>query len=315
MQKGTLRVGYPTSDPRGAYEVLCCWLHVGCSSELFTLLLQGEAQPQQLEQLREDLIVSLSTLDYTAAAAAAGAAANTPKAEGGDGISQALAKEEPTPCKEEKQEGRKTRVSAQGRRGREADKAGNKEDAKESISIASTTTPGSGGPSTASASSTPDDASGEPRGPKGELASSGTSAKDEEAKQLSLQERLMLERAGCIVSLDLLCLAEEGLSSSEQREVDAAIAAAARRLFFPSDEKEEKAAAEEVLEGLTKRAIAGRLPSPPGLQLPLLPFQEEGLWWLAQQEASDIRGGILADEMGKQQQQQPHPGMFLIHSF
>ena len=32
--------------------------------------------------------------------------------------------------------------------------------------------------------------------------------------------------------------------------------------------------------------------------MPLLPFQKESLGWMQKQEASDVRGGILADEMG-----------------
>ncbi|KAI5079566.1 hypothetical protein GOP47_0005045 [Adiantum capillus-veneris] len=37
---------------------------------------------------------------------------------------------------------------------------------------------------------------------------------------------------------------------------------------------------------------------PPELLMPLLPFQKEWLWWSLRQEASETRGGILADEMG-----------------
>lgn len=37
---------------------------------------------------------------------------------------------------------------------------------------------------------------------------------------------------------------------------------------------------------------------PPELLMSLLPFQKEWLWWSLRQEASEIRGGILADEMG-----------------
>ncbi|KAI5815944.1 SNF2 family N-terminal domain-containing protein [Pyronema omphalodes] len=39
-------------------------------------------------------------------------------------------------------------------------------------------------------------------------------------------------------------------------------------------------------------------PQPEGLSLSLLPFQKEGLHWLREQEKSEFRGGILADEMG-----------------
>jgi len=37
---------------------------------------------------------------------------------------------------------------------------------------------------------------------------------------------------------------------------------------------------------------------PPGLSLKLLPFQQEGLYWMLQQEKGPWKGGMLADEMG-----------------
>ncbi|KAJ1941537.1 DNA repair protein rad16, partial [Linderina macrospora] len=37
---------------------------------------------------------------------------------------------------------------------------------------------------------------------------------------------------------------------------------------------------------------------PPNLKIRLLPFQREGVWWMARQEGTQFRGGILADEMG-----------------
>ena len=36
------------------------------------------------------------------------------------------------------------------------------------------------------------------------------------------------------------------------------------------------------------------------LLMPLLPYQKEGLGWMVNQEQTAVRGGILADEMGKQ---------------
>ena len=45
-------------------------------------------------------------------------------------------------------------------------------------------------------------------------------------------------------------------------------------------------------------ARAFRHPAPAELTQPLLPFQEEGLGWMLRQEDTDVRGGILADEMG-----------------
>ncbi|TIA73996.1 hypothetical protein E3P92_01431 [Wallemia ichthyophaga] len=40
------------------------------------------------------------------------------------------------------------------------------------------------------------------------------------------------------------------------------------------------------------------LPSPPGLKLKLLPFQQESLYWMKEQEKGPWKGGMLADEMG-----------------
>ena len=37
---------------------------------------------------------------------------------------------------------------------------------------------------------------------------------------------------------------------------------------------------------------------PPSLLAPMLPYQKEGLGWLCAQEEGEMRGGILADEMG-----------------
>eukprot|EP00921_Rhytidocystis_pertsovi_P019757 GHVQ01031404.1.p1 GENE.GHVQ01031404.1~~GHVQ01031404.1.p1 ORF type:complete len:1497 (-),score=222.63 GHVQ01031404.1:2193-6683(-) len=54
----------------------------------------------------------------------------------------------------------------------------------------------------------------------------------------------------------------------------------------------------EELEKLAHRKIFDRMPAPSSLMVPLLPFQEEGLAWLCSQEESDVKGGILADEMG-----------------
>lgn len=39
-------------------------------------------------------------------------------------------------------------------------------------------------------------------------------------------------------------------------------------------------------------------PQPEGLTLTMLPFQLEGLYWLRNQEKTEFRGGVLADEMG-----------------
>ncbi|KAJ2721475.1 DNA repair protein rad16 [Coemansia sp. Benny D115] len=44
--------------------------------------------------------------------------------------------------------------------------------------------------------------------------------------------------------------------------------------------------------------IADKVSQPPELKIKLLPFQQEGVWWMTQQEQSIFHGGILADEMG-----------------
>ncbi|EPR62257.1 SWI2/SNF2-containing protein RAD16 [Toxoplasma gondii GT1] len=75
-------------------------------------------------------------------------------------------------------------------------------------------------------------------------------------------------------------------------------AAKEKRRAEGDDEFPEDGDIADVMRNLVKRQIEGRRPAPPDLLLPLLPFQEEGLWWLCRQEQSEVRGGILADEMG-----------------
>lgn len=53
----------------------------------------------------------------------------------------------------------------------------------------------------------------------------------------------------------------------------------------------------EKLRLAAKRSVE-QAEQPPGLTIKLLPFQREGLHWLLKQEASEWKGGILADEMG-----------------
>ncbi|KAJ1766388.1 DNA repair protein rad16 [Coemansia sp. RSA 1813] len=52
------------------------------------------------------------------------------------------------------------------------------------------------------------------------------------------------------------------------------------------------------LEPATADKKMGKIGQPRDLKMKLLPFQQEGVWWMAQQETSVFRGGILADEMG-----------------
>ena len=52
---------------------------------------------------------------------------------------------------------------------------------------------------------------------------------------------------------------------------------------------------EEIIKG--EKWTTQREP-PDNLLAPMLPYQKEGLGWLCKQEDSDMRGGILADEMG-----------------
>ncbi|KAJ1813733.1 DNA repair protein rad16, partial [Coemansia sp. RSA 2598] len=41
-----------------------------------------------------------------------------------------------------------------------------------------------------------------------------------------------------------------------------------------------------------------KISQPADLKIKLLPFQQEGVWWMSQQESTVFHGGILADEMG-----------------
>lgn len=60
----------------------------------------------------------------------------------------------------------------------------------------------------------------------------------------------------------------------------------------------------QVWEEETAKSLGGEkrllqtVEPPPELLMSLLPFQKEFLWWSLRQEASETRGGILADEMG-----------------
>lgn len=297
--KGALRVGYPTSDPRGAYEVLCCWLHLGCSRELFSLILNEQAEGHAVERLREDLIISLSCIESVGAEHSERAKA--PKAMTKAEDAQNPPKDESTPLKTE-HPARRTRSSGRDTVVAKTEGGEETDNNREAPTVASTVAGRSSGASCASASSTPYEESSDCGSPGGGNPP-GCALEDRKGDEaLSTRNRLLLERAGSIVALDRLCLMAEDLSEAEQREVQEVLAAAALLLFFPDEVQKETlaatAATEEVLEGLTKREIKGRVASPKGLLLPLLPFQEEGLWWLTQQEASHIKGGILADEMG-----------------
>jgi DNA repair protein RAD16 len=51
-------------------------------------------------------------------------------------------------------------------------------------------------------------------------------------------------------------------------------------------------------EASVERQLQNKKQAPPGLLMPLLPFQRESLAWMCEQEDSKYKGGILADEMG-----------------
>ena len=51
-------------------------------------------------------------------------------------------------------------------------------------------------------------------------------------------------------------------------------------------------------EASVERQLQNKKEAPPGLLMPLLPFQRESLAWMCEQEESKYKGGILADEMG-----------------
>ena len=54
----------------------------------------------------------------------------------------------------------------------------------------------------------------------------------------------------------------------------------------------------EDVDNMTVKPPLPEAKQPAAVTMPLLPFQRESLLWMQQQEASPIRGGILADEMG-----------------
>ncbi|KAJ2370288.1 DNA repair protein rad16 [Coemansia sp. RSA 2607] len=49
---------------------------------------------------------------------------------------------------------------------------------------------------------------------------------------------------------------------------------------------------------LTKQEEVQKISQPDNLKIKLLPFQQEGVWWMSNQESTQFHGGILADEMG-----------------
>lgn len=51
-------------------------------------------------------------------------------------------------------------------------------------------------------------------------------------------------------------------------------------------------------EDLVKRGKQPLADPPAALLQHLMPFQREGIWWMIEQERSELKGGILADEMG-----------------
>eukprot|EP00920_Eleutheroschizon_duboscqi_P003932 GHVT01009157.1.p1 GENE.GHVT01009157.1~~GHVT01009157.1.p1 ORF type:complete len:1249 (+),score=211.70 GHVT01009157.1:1649-5395(+) len=73
-----------------------------------------------------------------------------------------------------------------------------------------------------------------------------------------------------------------------------------RLLLLPPTEEEVKQAADKPadLSDLVKRKLKVKCTPPAELMAPLLPFQQEGLAWMCNQEKSSVKGGILADEMG-----------------
>eukprot|EP00922_Rhytidocystis_sp_ex-Travisia-forbesii_P019442 GHVS01028781.1.p1 GENE.GHVS01028781.1~~GHVS01028781.1.p1 ORF type:complete len:1383 (+),score=277.13 GHVS01028781.1:143-4150(+) len=64
------------------------------------------------------------------------------------------------------------------------------------------------------------------------------------------------------------------------------------------EEEEVEGQPSRFLDEMVVRKLVKKCPTPDGMIGELLPFQQEGLAWLCDQEESDVRGGILADEMG-----------------
>lgn len=63
------------------------------------------------------------------------------------------------------------------------------------------------------------------------------------------------------------------------------------------DEEEEEAFLSK-WEASVERQLQNTSDAPPGMLMPLLPFQRESLAWMCEQERTKYKGGILADEMG-----------------
>ena len=79
------------------------------------------------------------------------------------------------------------------------------------------------------------------------------------------------------------------LTSEQQDEVDVQVAESASKDHVDTIDPDE----------LIRKDWDTPLDPPDTLLMPLLPYQKEGLGWMVNQEESSLRGGILADEMGK----------------
>lgn len=90
----------------------------------------------------------------------------------------------------------------------------------------------------------------------------------------------------------------EALNNTERAKLWKAMRSESRT---QRSEKEGKTLAKDFSTGSVGSTAAASAPEvevPETLMKPLLGFQKEGLAWMCQQEQSDARGGVLADEMG-----------------
>eukprot|EP00529_Nitzschia_sp_RCC80_P032990 CAMPEP_0113473798 /NCGR_PEP_ID=MMETSP0014_2-20120614/18237_1 /TAXON_ID=2857 /ORGANISM="Nitzschia sp." /LENGTH=129 /DNA_ID=CAMNT_0000366591 /DNA_START=131 /DNA_END=517 /DNA_ORIENTATION=+ /assembly_acc=CAM_ASM_000159 len=81
------------------------------------------------------------------------------------------------------------------------------------------------------------------------------------------------------------------LKESDRKRLEAQVHESVRLV----EQENEELDADELVQAEFKGETRS---SPPGLAATLLPFQVEGVSWMYCQEIENVKGGILADEMG-----------------
>ncbi|PFH35129.1 SWI2/SNF2-containing protein RAD16 [Besnoitia besnoiti] len=293
IEKGELRLGYPTADPRGAYGLLTCWLHASfhCAGVILEEVLGSQLGAEELGSLKEILVAAKAqTLEESTekakADSGAAASASPASAEAGANSSQ-----ESIAASDSK--GEETRREALRRRGGKAE--GGK-DLERSEAAATGPSKNCGG-NVSSAKS-------EDSSISTDTGCDASSSPESESPAPSRVKKPQGDEAALVSSLGPSESSADTPAAVPMGAVHACVgehlelAAKRRREAEADDEFSEHRDVADVMRGLVKRQIEGRRPAPLDLLVPLLPFQEEGLWWLCRQEQSDVRGGILADEMG-----------------